>query len=221
MTVAGKIVPGQIARVDTHALLVDAVREALANAFIHRDYSNPAGSVSVALYDDRLEVRSPGELNFGLTLEMLYLPHESKPWNPRIAKGFYRRGRIETCGRGTLKIAALMQEAELPAPTLRVQSDFVIMTFSLPDVLVRLKKGSALEAAPGKTPVKTLGKTPGKTPDMILGWLTDTPGASLAELAQQLGKSESAIQRFVQKLRVSGKLVRVGPAKGGHWKVLE
>ena len=217
MPVAGKIVPGQMARIDTPALPVEAVREALANAFIHRDYASAAGSVSVALYDDRLEVISPGELHFGLTPEMLYLPHESKPWNPWIAKVFYRRGPIETWGRGTLKIAALMQEAGLPAPTLRVQADFFIMTFSLPDFLVRLKKGSGLETAHGKTPGKTLRKTP----DLILGWLTDTPEASIPELAQQLGKSESAIQRSVRKLRASGKLVRIGPTKGGHWKVME
>lgn len=63
-------------------LLVEALREALANAFIHRDYASAAGSVSVALYDDRLEIISPGELHFGLTPEILYQPHESKPWNP-------------------------------------------------------------------------------------------------------------------------------------------
>ena len=110
--------------VDTPALPVEAVREALANAFVHRDYTSAAGSVSIALYDDRLEVISPGELHFGLTPEMLYQPHESKPWNPWIAKVFYRRGLIETWGRGTLKMATLMQEDGLAAPS---------MKFRLPD----------------------------------------------------------------------------------------
>jgi ATP-dependent DNA helicase RecG len=64
----------------------------------------------VALYDDRLEIISPGELHFGLTPEKLYQPHESRPWNPWIAKVFYRRGLIETWGRGTLKIAERLEE---------------------------------------------------------------------------------------------------------------
>ncbi len=213
MPVAGKIVPGQMARIDTPALPVEAVREALANAFIHRDYASAAGSVSVALYDDRLEVISPGELHFGLTPEMLYQPHESKPWNPWIAKVFYRRGLIETWGRGTLKIAALMQEAGHAAPTLRVHNDFVNMTFVLSDAMVRYKKAGALEETPGKTP--------GKTPDLILNLLTHAPGASIPELAQQLGKSNSAIERAIRKLRADGKLIRIGPAKGGRWKVIE
>jgi len=63
---------------------------------------------------------------------MLYQPHESKPWNPWIAKVFYRRGLIETWGRGTLKIVALMHEAGLAAPTLRVHNNFVTVTFQLP-----------------------------------------------------------------------------------------
>ena len=98
LPVASKIVSAQMARIDTPALPVEAIREALANAFIHRDYTNASGSVAVALYDDRLEIISPGELHFGLTPEILYQPHESKPWNPWIAKVFYRRGLIETWG---------------------------------------------------------------------------------------------------------------------------
>ena len=132
------IVPGQMARIYTPALPTDAVREALANAFMHRDYTTAAGSVAVALYDDRLEIISPGELHFGLTPEMLYQPHESKPWNPWIAKVFYRSGLIETWGRGTLKIASLMQEAGLPVPepvpvpVLHENTGYVLMTFKLP-----------------------------------------------------------------------------------------
>lgn len=40
---------------------------------------------------------------------MLFQPHESKPWNPWIAKVFHRRGIIETWGRGTLKAQALIE----------------------------------------------------------------------------------------------------------------
>lgn len=211
--VAGKIVPGQMARIDTPALPVEAVREALANAFIHRDYASSAGSVSVALYDERLEVISPGELHFGLTPEMLYQPHESKPWNPWIAKVFYRRGLIETWGRGTLKIAGLMHEAGLAAPALRVNGDFVTMSFMLPDARARSKRASTDEGEQEETL--------GKTPNLIIDWLALTPDASIPELAQQSGKSVSAIERAIRKLRADGKLVRIGPAKGGYWQVIK
>ena len=165
------------------------------------------------MYDDRLEIISPGELHFGLTPEMLFQPHESKPWNPWIASVFYRRGLIETWGRGTLKIAGLMQEAGLQAPVLKDNAGFVTLTFVLPASVAVNMRGSGADETPGKTP--------GKTPDLILGWLTEAPGASIPELAQHLGKSESAIERAIRKLRADGRLARIGPAKGGHWQVLE
>ena len=44
-----------------------ATREALANAFCHRDYAVPGGAVAVAMYDDHLEIANPGALHFGIT----------------------------------------------------------------------------------------------------------------------------------------------------------
>ena len=72
-----------------------------------------------------------------------------------------------------------------------------------------------------KTLGKTLGKTPGKTQERILELLRQTPHLSIPEIAERLEKSESAIERAIRKLRSSGLLVRVGPDKGGYWKVTE
>ena len=212
LPVASKIIPGQMARIDTPALPTEAVREALANAFIHRDYTSAAGSVAVALYDDRLEIISAGELHFGLTPEMLFKPHESKPWNPWIAKVFYRRGLIETWGRGTLKIAGLMQEAGLAAPTLKVNADFVTMTFVLP---------SGADKTPVKTGVIGSEKSSEKSSEKILHHLRSEPTLSAKALAEKLGVSSRAVEKQIDLLKKEGSLRRIGPAKGGHWQVLE
>jgi ATP-dependent DNA helicase RecG len=116
LPVAGRVLPGLFERIDDPLYPLIALREALANAFCHRDYSIGGGSVAVAIYDDRLEVTSSGTLHFGLTTEALFLPHESLPWNPLVARVMYRRGLIEAWGRGTLKIAELVQNAGLPRP---------------------------------------------------------------------------------------------------------
>jgi ATP-dependent DNA helicase RecG len=116
LPVAGRVLPGLFERVDDPLYPPLALREALANAFCHRDYSIGGGSVAVAIYDDRLEVTSSGALHFGLTAEDLFRPHESLPWNPLVARMFYRSGLIESWGRGTLKIAELVQQAGLPLP---------------------------------------------------------------------------------------------------------
>jgi ATP-dependent DNA helicase RecG len=63
-------------------------------------------------------------------------------------------------------------------------------------------------------------KTPGKTFDEVLRLLAEQPDLSIPELAAQIGKSKSAVVRAIRKLRESGRLVRVGPDKGGRWQVL-
>lgn len=69
--------PGLFERVDDPLYPPTALREALANAVCHRDYSIGGGSVAVAIYDDRLEITSSGTLHFGLTADALFHPHES------------------------------------------------------------------------------------------------------------------------------------------------
>jgi ATP-dependent DNA helicase RecG len=90
-----------------------------------------------------------------------------------------------------------MQAAGLPVPTLQERTQSVVMTF-----------------------VRPPGKTPEKTPNLILSLLRADPDATISELAQKLGKSDSAIERAIRKLRAEGKLTRIGPAKGGHWQVM-
>jgi ATP-dependent DNA helicase RecG len=127
--VAGRVVPGRLERLDEPLYPPLAVREALANAFCHRDYAIGGGSVGVAIYDDRLEVTSSGTLHYGLTPEALFGPHESLPWNPLIAGVFYRRGIIEAWGRGTLKMAELALSAGLPRPEIEDAGGCVTVRF--------------------------------------------------------------------------------------------
>ena len=87
------------------------------------------GSVGVAVYDDRLEVTSSGTLHFGLTPAKLFAPHESLPWNPFIARTFYRRGIIEAWGRGTLTMAEAMASAGLPRPEIEDAGGCVTVRF--------------------------------------------------------------------------------------------
>ena len=114
--IAGRFVPDSFVRIDEPLYPRDALREALANALCHRDYASGGSSISVGIYDDRLEITSIGPLPFGLTPEMLFLPHNSRPWNPLIANAFYLRGIIERWGRGTIKMAELTTSAGLPQP---------------------------------------------------------------------------------------------------------
>ena len=129
LPIAGRIESDRIERIDEPLYPPLATRESLANAQCHRDYSIGGGSVGVAVYDDRLEVTSSGTLHFGLTPEKLFAPHESLPWNPLIARTFYRRGIIEEWGRGTLKMAELTTSAGLPLPEIEDSGGCVTVCF--------------------------------------------------------------------------------------------
>ena len=129
LPVAGRIVPSLYERIDDPLYPPVALREALANAFCHRDYGAVGGSVGVAVYDGRLEILSTGPLRFGLRPEHLLTPHPSQPWNPTIANVFYLRGMIERWGRGTLKMAELTQRAGLVRPEFEERVGEVVVRF--------------------------------------------------------------------------------------------
>jgi len=129
LPVAGRVVPGLFEREDEPLFPLEALREALVNAFCHRDYTIVGGAVSLAIYDDRLEVWSDGTLPSGLTPEDLKRDHPSKPRNPLIAKVFYLRGIIERWGRGTQKIVELCVRAGHPEPEFGEQAGSVWVRF--------------------------------------------------------------------------------------------
>jgi len=128
--IAGRVIPERLERMDRPLYPPGAMREALANAFCHRDYTIGGGSVAVAIYDDRLEITSSGCLHFGLTVRQLFQNHESLPWNPLIANVFYRRGLIEQWGRGILQMAELTTAAGLPRPAIEDAGGCVTVRFS-------------------------------------------------------------------------------------------
>ena len=129
LPIAGRFEQDRFERIDEPLYPPLATREALANALCHRDYSIGGGSVGIAVYDDRLEVTSSGSLHFGLTPEKLFGPHESRPWNPLIARTFYRRGIVEEWGSGTLKMAELTSSAGLPVPEIEDDGGAVTVRF--------------------------------------------------------------------------------------------
>ena len=93
-----------------------ALREALLNALIHRDYFNIGNFITIKIYDDRIWFSNPGGLPEGITVEELKKPHQSYLRNPLIAKVFYLAGYIEQYGSGTVRMVEWMKEAGLPEP---------------------------------------------------------------------------------------------------------
>ena len=206
LPIAGRFEQDRFERIDEPLYPPLATREALANALCHRDYSIGGGSVGVAVYDDRLEVTSSGSLHFGLTPEKLFAPHESRPWNPLIARTFYRRGIIEEWGSGTLKMADLASSAGLPVPEIEDDGGAVIVRF----------RHSLFVPQPEGTEA-----SPAKRREMILA-LLDSAGDGLArrDISTRLAPhtSERQVTRDLEALRERGVIASSGHGASARWK---
>ncbi len=207
LPVAGRVIPGLFEREDDPLYPRVALREALANAFCHRDYAIGGGSVALAVYDDRLEITSSGTLHFGLNADALFQAHESLPWNPLVARVFYRRGIIEAWGRGTLKIAELTEKAGLPRAQIEDANGCVTVRFR-PSRYI---------------PPKRIGHNLPDRQQRILGVLgAATQTLALRDIVQRLpaGTAPNTVKDDLQMLKQLGLVVLTGgTGAGARWGV--
>jgi ATP-dependent DNA helicase RecG len=121
---------------------LEALREAVINALIHRDYFDPHREISIRVYDDRVYVWSPGELPPGITVEDLKRsPHDSSLRNPLLAQVFYFAGWIERWGSGTTRIVELCRRQGLPEPDFRSEKGrFEVVFYQDPYTGERLRE---------------------------------------------------------------------------------
>jgi hypothetical protein len=100
-----------------------ALQEALANALVHREYQNQTSPVYVDVFQDRIEISSPGIPPEPMTLELLEEEHKSHPRNPQIARIFYLYGYVETVGSGIQRMQRAMEKAGLSSAKLELSRD--------------------------------------------------------------------------------------------------
>ncbi|EQD72716.1 transcriptional regulator, partial [mine drainage metagenome] len=130
-----------IQRVEAFPVPEAALREAVLNAVIHKDYARGA-PIQISVYDNTLMLWNPGELPQHWTVAKLKGKHASHPFNPDIANAFFRAGQIEAWGRGIERIVEACREAGTPAPDLRYEPTGLWLEFRFP----------ALAVAAGATP---------------------------------------------------------------------
>jgi ATP-dependent DNA helicase RecG len=111
-------------RVEVTEYPMEAIREAIVNAVAHRDYSPRGEEIRVEMFQDRIEVYSPGWLPGPVSLERR---GDRFARNPVIARVLSDLGFGTRLGRGLQRMAALMAEAHLPRPDLhRLRAGFLL-----------------------------------------------------------------------------------------------
>ena len=200
-------------RVDVPEISTEALREAIINAFCHRDWRDP-DYVQVAVFKNRVEIRNPGTLYGNLTIEDLHRGNVSQRRNPLIADLFRRIEMVEAWGRGM----SLIHE-NAPDVVFREIGNLFIASFTRPSFAAVIDQ---------ETIDKTIDKTIDNydTPNFtqreleLLQILVSSPRTTQKQLSTQLGLSVIGVRYLTDKLQKQGVLQRQGGKKTGQWVVL-
>jgi len=152
------------------------------------------------------EIWNDGQLPDGLNARMLKEKHPSKPRNIDIANIFFKAGYIEAWGRGIAKIIDGCKIAGLPEPDLKEHAGGFQITFY---------KGDQ------KSVEKGVEKSVEKSVEKITKLMSENPHITQKELSAATGLSRRGVEKNISLLKKEGKIKRIGPAKGGHWQIIE
>lgn len=206
-------------RLETFLFPLEALREALLNAVVHKDYGSGI-PIQISVYEDRIVLWNPGRLPENWTLARLLGKHPSNPYNPLLANAFFRAGYIESWGRGVEKIERACREHDIEPPEYDDSLSGLMVTFRANTEHLKLYDVGARVELSGKKLGEKLGEKLGKTRAAIVEAMRDNPKVSAKVLAQSLGLSITAVEKNIQALKTQGLVQRIGPAKGGHWEVV-
>ncbi|MDP2796078.1 MAG: helix-turn-helix domain-containing protein [Methanoregula sp.] len=110
---------------------IKALREAVINALIHRDYFQTGSEIQIRVYDDRVVITNPGGLTGGMTVDELRQEgHRSLPRNTLLAQVFYYWELLEKWGTGTSRMITLCQNHGIPEPEFSAHPDWFSVTFA-------------------------------------------------------------------------------------------
>ena len=112
-----------------------ALREAVINALVHRDYTNTS-NLQIKVFDDKLVMYNGATLSSEVPIEKFDKQHQSKPFNPIMANIFYKCGFIENQGRGTTSIINECLDYGLPKATFEYEWTAVVTTFYKKQIVI-------------------------------------------------------------------------------------
>ena len=190
----------KLLRVDTRDYPEVAVREALLNSLVHRDYSFHASTL-ISVYDDRIEFVSVGGLLPGLELEDLMMG-VSACRNPHLANVFYRLQLIEAYGTGMRKIMGAYAGAASQPQIMATNNAFKIV---LPNM--------NFAATAAETPAANSKEAPAAShsrEDEILQFLAEHPSITRREAQTLLGIGQSTAGRILKEMVDKGQIARHG-----------
>lgn len=211
-------------RIDLPEYPIEALRESLVNAVVHRDYSRGGESIRVFYYVDRVEVHSPGLLLPGITLEQMERGEvTSKLRNPVLANLLRDvPGYMERIGSGVRLMLHETKQMGLPAPQFRELSEFVVTFRKTPIsetphvtnfpklVKERRKISFSVEDIPVEQEQRIV---------RAMQYVQQQGLITNREYRELTGVSENTALRDLEILVARGALKRIGKTRGRQYKL--
>ncbi len=190
---------------------LEALREATVNMLMHADYFSPAKS-RVRIFTNHIEFFNPGGLP--KPLKLLMKNDMSIPRNKTIAKLFRLVKLAENAGFGFDRMNNGWVTYSKTLPEYTAERDFLIVKFFMEPL------HETVEKTVEKTVEMAVEKTVEKTVEKIIQLILANPSISARELEEETGLTRRGVEWNIKKLKEDGKLERVGPDKGGYWKII-
>ena len=213
-----------IYRVDKYEIPPKSIREVIANAVIHRSYLEP-NDIQVALYDNRLEITSPGMLLSGVNVKRMKEGY-SKLRNRAIASVFAYVNIIEKWGSGIPRIMNEIREYGLQEPEfIAFENDFRVNIYRKSYNTTQSTQGSTQNrinttqdiSKKEKLDVKNLTETD-KT---IINTIINNPEMSQKQIADNLNWTVNKVKYYMKKFKQKNILRYEGTSQNGKWEIQE
>jgi len=213
-----------ITRVETYPYPEAALREAVINAIVHKEYSTGI-PIQIKVYENKLSIWNDGQLPIDWTLGKLLSAHPSKPNNPDVANVFFRAGMIEAWGRGIDKIIKMCLSDGLQEPVFDIGFGGLQINFiaNIDDVEKSTVKSTvkSIEKSIEESIEESIVKSTEKTTEKMLILMRNNQEITIEQLALELNLTPGAINKQIAKLKSKNKIKRIGPKKGGYWRILD
>jgi len=208
---ASKIV--EFKRVEIPEYPFEAIREAVVNAMAHKNYLRIGANIQIDIFDDRIEVTSPGGLLPGLDINHLEGIHETR--NREICKIFHETKDMETYGTGITKMNKWTQKHGLKPPILSQEGDFFRVTFYGPgDRILDLVSDIPEER---QTDLKKLGLNERQIEALKL-MVNEDEKMTIRKYVNIFDVSDKTAKRDMKKLIKTGFAVKIGYKKGAYFE---
>jgi len=208
---ASKIV--EFKRVDIPEYPFEAIREAVVNAIAHRDYFRSGSNIQIDIFDDRIEITSPGGLLPGLDINHLEGVHETR--NKEICKIFHETKDMEKYGTGIGKMKNWMKEHGLKLPALSQPGNIFRITFFGPgDKILDLVSNIPEER---QVDLKELGLNERQIEALKL-MVNEGKKITIKLHTSLFNISDKTAKRDMKKLLKTGFVVKIGYKKGAYFK---